>query len=224
MATSPRETMLARIRQAAAGGVSQAERRKAVAARLAEHPKGIVPARGQIDREGRVALFTEMAGRAGARVQRIATYDALPGAVADWLRAANLPAEVIMSGDPRLAAAPFETTALSIRNGASDGSDLTGLSHAEGAIAESGTLVVLSGPDNPNSLNYLPDNHLVALSADDVEGAMEPFWQRLRMHYGEGAMPRSVNLITGPSRSADIEQTLLIGAHGPRELVVFLIG
>jgi L-lactate dehydrogenase complex protein LldG len=48
-------------------------------------------------------------------------------------------------------------------------------------------------------------------------------WARIRYAYGKGGMPRTVNWITGPSRSGDIEQTLLLGAHGPRRLHILLV-
>ncbi len=101
---------------------------------------------------------------------------------------------------------------------------LTSVSHAFAGVAETGTLVLASGPDNPTSLNFLPDNHIVVIDAKDVAGDYESIWPRLREQYGEGLMPRAVNLITGPSRSADIEQTLILGAHGPRRLHVIVVG
>jgi len=98
------------------------------------------------------------------------------------------------------------------------------VSHAFGGVAETGTLVLTSGQDNPTSLNFLPDNHIVVIEAKDIAGDYESIWPRLREKFGDGLMPRAVNLITGPSRSADIEQTLILGAHGPRRLHVILVG
>jgi L-lactate dehydrogenase complex protein LldG len=95
------------------------------------------------------------------------------------------------------------------------------VSHAFGGVAESGTLVLTSGRDNPTTLNFLPDTHIVVIDAKDIAGDYETLWARLR---GQGAMPRTVNWITGPSRSADIEQTLILGAHGPRRLHVMVVG
>ncbi len=92
-----------------------------------------------------------------------------------------------------------------------------------GGIAESGTLALLSGQDNPTTLNFLPDNHIVVLSEHDIAGAYETVFGTIRDLYGKGQMPRTVNLVTGPSRSADIEQTLILGAHGPRRLHIVVV-
>ena len=62
------------------------------------------------------------------------------------------------------------------------------------------------------------------LKADAIVGGMEALWPLVRARQGKGEMPRSVNFITGPSRSADIEQKLLLGAHGPRALHIILVG
>jgi len=74
----------------------------------------------------------------------------------------------------------------------------------------------------PRSI-FLPDNHIVVIAAEDVAGDYETVFARIRDTYGKGEMPRTVNLITGPSRSADIEQTLLLGAHGPRRLHIVVV-
>jgi len=100
---------------------------------------------------------------------------------------------------------------------------LSSVSRAFAGVAETGTLVLTSGADNPTSLNFLPDNHIVVIDAKDVAGDYEAVWPRLREKFGD-LMPRVVNLITGPSRSADIEQTLILGAHGPRRLHVIVVG
>ena len=81
-----------------------------------------------------------------------------------------------------------------------------------------------SGADNPTTLNFLPETHIVVLESGDLVGTYEEVWTRLREKFGEGEMPRTVNMITGPSRTADIEQTLELGAHGPRRLHVIILG
>src|SRR3954462_3201984 len=94
----------------------------------------------------------------------------------------------------------------SVSQGRSEGADLNAVSHAFGGVAETGTLVMISGPESPSTLNFLPDNHIVVLSAKDIAGDYETVFARVRDTYGKGEMPRTVNFITGPSRSADIEQ------------------
>jgi L-lactate dehydrogenase complex protein LldG len=102
---------------------------------------------------------------------------------------------------------------MEVLHGPSDGHDLAAVSHAFTAVAETGTLVLTSGPDNPTTLNFLPDVHIVVVDAGDVAADFETVVERLRARYGTGIMPRTVNMITGPSRSADIEQT---AARRPR--------
>jgi L-lactate dehydrogenase complex protein LldG len=126
--------------------------------------------------------------------------------------------------DPRLAAMPWSAAAsLEVGEGRWQDGDLATVSHAFGAIAESGTLMLVSGNDNPTTLNFLPETHIVVVDAADVAGDYEALWARLRDRFGS-ALPRTVNLVTGPSRSADIEQTLILGAHGPRQLHVIVVG
>jgi L-lactate dehydrogenase complex protein LldG len=104
-----------------------------------------------------------------------------------------------------------------------EGDDLNAVSAAFAAVAETGTLALVSGPDNPTTLNFLPDNHFVVLFAEDLVADAESVFVRLKAAYRAGALPRTVNFITGPSRSADIEQTLLLGAHGPRRLHIVVV-
>ena len=120
---------------------------------------------------------------------------------------------------------PWAATALEIARGPSEGDDLNAVSAAFAAVAETGTLALVSGPDNPTTLNFLPDNHFVVVFADDVVGDSESVFARLRKPpMAPARLPRTVNFITGPSRSADIEQTLLLGAHGPRRLHIVVVG
>jgi L-lactate dehydrogenase complex protein LldG len=224
MSGSSRDAILSRIRHANGGRPHDPARQAVVDARLAEARPGVIPARGQLDPEARIALFVDMAQRASASVVRVETYAAVPEAVADWLRQNNFPASLRMGEDPRLAPADFGATALEVTTGASQGDDLNALSHAEGGIAETGTLMFVSSPANPTSLNFLPENHVAVIAAADIAGDMEALWGMVRSRSGKGLMPRSVNFVTGPSRSADIEQTLLLGAHGPRALHIIVVG
>jgi L-lactate dehydrogenase complex protein LldG len=220
-----RDLIFGSIRRSLGVSGKEATRRKAVADRLAQHPPGIVPARGQLAAKERLALFRAMVEAANGSVDEIADAGDVPSAVTAFLRAHNLPMKLKRGADPRLAALPWERErTLEVSLGPSDGTDLVAMSHAFGAAAESGTLMLVSGPDNPTTLNFLPDTHIVVIDAKDVAGDYETVWQKLRAEFGEGRMPRTVNLITGPSRSADIEQTLILGAHGPRRLHVMVVG
>jgi len=219
-----RQAIFAAIRRSLHVTGAEAPRRQIVTERLERAPKGIVPARGQLDAEGRTALFKAQAERVSATVARVPAATDVPGEVARYLRDNNLPASVRMGADPRLAAMPWAQTALEIGQGRSYGKDLSSVSHAAAGVAETGTLVMTSGPDNPTTLNFLADNHIVVVEAQDILGDYESVWRKLRGSFGKGLMPRTVNLITGPSRSADIAHTLLLGAHGPRNLHIVIVG
>jgi len=222
--TGARDAIFANIRRSL--GVTGAEptRREEVADRLKAHPRGVIPKRGQLEPQARIDLFRTMVEAASGTVDMVAR-DKVPAAIAAFLRAHNLPMRLRRGADARLAALPWDQErTLTIDVGPSDGNQLAAVSHAFGAIAESGTLMLTSGADNPTTLNFLPDTHIVVVDAKDVAGDYETLWARLRLALGEGVMPRTVNLITGPSRSADIEQTLILGAHGPRRLHVVVVG
>lgn len=222
---SARDAILSRIRKSLEATAGDPGRRAIVIARLENAPRGVIPARGQLPKDERVALFIAMAEKVSASVTRVATDEALPESVATFLRDANLPAAIRMGNDPKLRGLPwYRVPQLAIAHGPSDGNDAATLSHAIAGVAETGTLVLASGPDNPTTLNFLPDTHIVAIRAADVVGDYESVWKTVRARYGKGGMPRTVNMVTGPSRSADIEQTLLLGAHGPRRLHIVIIG
>lgn len=219
-----RAAILGKIRRSLGVTGEELRRNATVDDRLTKAPKGVIPARGHLPQAERVALFTEMAEQVLATVERVADAAAIPAAVAEYLRQHNLPAALRTGDDPLLADLPWSRTPVEVKRGASDGTDAVGLSHAFAGVAESGTLVLASGPDNPTTINFLPETHIVVLRAEDVAGDYETVWERMRERYGRGMLPRTVNWVTGPSRSGDIEQTILIGAHGPRRLHVIIVG
>jgi L-lactate dehydrogenase complex protein LldG len=221
---SSRDAILAKIRRSLKVDGHDVGRRAIVIARLEGAPRSVIPARGRLPPEGRVALFARMAEKVSASLSRVAAPEAVPEAVAAFLRDRNLPARVRIGDDALLAGAPWERTQIEVLRGPSDGSDPIGLSHAFAGVAETGTLVLLSGPDNPTTLNFLPETHIVAVCAEDIAGDFETVWDMIQSRFGKGTLPRTVNLITGPSRSADIEQTILLGAHGPRRLHILIVG
>ena len=144
--------------------------------------------------------------------------------VAAYLARNNLPAEAVIAPSPQLAGYDWAgQKMLSLRRGRGEGSDHVSITGAFAAIAETGTVVMASGPEHPVTLNLLPDTHIVVLRESDIVGGYEEVWERLRARYGKDRMPRTVNTITGPSRTGDIEQAMELGAHGPRRMHVLVV-
>ena len=183
-----------------------------VADRLSRHPSGTVPGRARVHGEQAISQFTASITKQGADVSRAAWPKQVMGAIGSYLGANNLPPRLRMGTDKVLAALPWrEAWDIERAFGPAEPADKTSLS-------------LVSGNDNPTSLAFLPETHMVLIAASDIVGSYEEAWGRLRAGYGEGALPRTVNLISGPSRTADIEQTIVKGAHGPRRLHVLILG
>lgn len=182
----------------------------------------LIPKRGRTEGAARTAMFQDQAEYAHAQVVRLARLADLPAAVAAALKEAGA-ARVKIAPHPDLQALDWSGVTAAFGIGAGD--DPAGLSLAYAGVAETGTLVLRSGADSPTTLNFLPDVHMVALRAGHIMASYEDVWAMLRKDAkpGQAKLPRTVNWITGPSRTADIEQTILLGAHGPRKLIVFLI-
>jgi L-lactate dehydrogenase complex protein LldG len=216
---SAREDIFANIRRSLGVSGKETTRHAAVAQRLADTPRGPIPARGQGSPAGRLATFIGEATRVSATVVVLDTAQAVPEEIARFLRDAHLPLTLKHGEDARLSSLDWQAAGLDVTRGHSDGADLNAVTHAFGGVAETGSLVLLSGADNPVTLTFLPDNHFVVLAAADLTSDLESVLVKLRRN---GALPRTVNIVTGPSRSADIEQTLLLGAQGPRRLHIMV--
>ena len=220
---SARTQILSGIRRSLRRGELSGEARQAVDARLAEPPRGPSVARAQLPQAEKVALFCQWAETLNATVARVGVAD-VPGEVTSYLTRNNLPANVAMAPSPLLDGYDWSSQKmLSIRRGRGEGSDQVSVTGAFAGIAETGTVVMASGPDHPVSLNLLPDTHVVVLRESDIVGGYEDVWGRLRARYGKNLMPRTVNTITGPSRTGDIEQAMELGAHGPRRLHILVV-
>jgi L-lactate dehydrogenase complex protein LldG len=224
---SARDDILAGIRRGLGRGELAGEAANAIAARVAEHRRNLIPARAaSLNPEGRVELFVAMAEAVQTTVARVAADIDIPAEVARYLAAENLPAELKIAPDPNLDLIPWgERPLLNIRRGKAEPGDAVSLTPCLAAIAETGTLMLVSGETTPTTLNFLPDTHIVVLHADQVVAGYEDGWDLLRQRPGEGpqALPLAVNFITGPSRTGDIEQKIELGAHGPRRLHVILV-
>ena len=217
-----RQDILLGIRRSLKRGRLDMVREAELGEQIALHRRNLVPARAAaLGDRGRGDLFVAMAEEVQATVTRVSSPGAVPEEVARYLVAENLPAELVLAPDPSLDDLPWdERPLLRIRRGRAEAGDAVSLTPCFAAIAETGTLMLISGAATPTTLNFLPDTHIVLVHADQVVAAYEDGWDRLR---SAGAMPRVVNFITGPSRTGDIEQRIELGAHGPRRLHIILI-
>jgi L-lactate dehydrogenase complex protein LldG len=217
-----KQAILTAIRRGLKRGPLPTDQAAMLQGRMAQHPRHLIPARSRLPAAGQVDLFVRNVEKEFGSVTRVADLDAVPGAVADYLAAQNLPGSLVMAPHPALQAIPWSTRPLlDIRKGRAQGTDAVSIQHGFAGIAETGTVMLPSSPERPVTLNLLVDTAVVVLWASTVVGAYEEAWDRLRAEVG--GMPRNVMLVTGPSRSADIEQTLELGAHGPRRLHIVLV-
>jgi len=224
MNENARSQILNGIRRSLHRGELAEAARQTVQARLATPPHGPAIARAALPKAERVALFCQWAEFNSATVARVAAAE-VASEVTAYLARNNLPAEAAMAPSPQLERYDWAGQAmLSLRRGVGRASDQVSITGAFAGIAETGTLVMASGPDHPVTLNLLPDTHIVVLNEADIVGGYEEVWVMLRQRYGKDGMPRTVNTITGPSRTADIEQTIELGAHGPRRLHIVVVG
>ena len=192
--------------------------RGAVSRQVAEHaPHRPRPAMSSIEAQ---ALFIERLGAARGTVERLKSLDQVPDAVARYLAGQNLPARVTLA--PGVAAKlDFSSGALATDTDLPLEDGIAVLTGCIAGVAETGTFVAASGADIDPRLNYLAETLIVLVGARQIVPAYEDVWTMLRVRTGLEA-PRLVSFITGPSRTADIEQTIEWGAHGPRRLHVLI--
>ena len=224
-----REQILGSIRKSLKRGPVAEARAVELRARLDAHARNVIPERAAgLDPAAQVELFIRMAEGVQASVVRVKSAAEVPGAVAEYLADKNLPSKLVMTPDPQLEGIPWaDRPLLEIRRGRAEDGDLTGVTACVAGVAETGTLMLTSGPESPTRNNFLPDHHLVVMRRDQVVATYEDGFDRLRAGAkadgGEWVPPRTVNFITGPSRTGDIEQKIELGAHGPRRLHIILI-
>lgn len=188
----------------------------AVMQRINEHVRGPQP---QWAEDTRTRFLGKLEKVVGTHAE-VGAHDRIPHAVADYFSAQNLPQRLVQAPHPLLDNLAWPES-WQVERRRARGEDRASLAVAFCAIAETGSLVLLSGPDSPATLNFLPDDFLCVLPENRIVPRMEDAWALLRAE--RGSMPRAVNIITGPSRTADVEQTIQLGAHGPRRLHVLWI-
>ncbi|SFX86069.1 lactate utilization protein (plasmid) [Paracoccus ferrooxidans] len=207
-----RDRILSAIR-ATLGPGKPPERIAAEAAALLEDPDA---ARPRLAAPELPEAFALKAAALGTTIDRIATLAEVPRAMARYLDAHGLPPRFAMQPAPELAALDWQ--GLAPHPGvAADEPAALGL--ALYGIAESGSLVIHSGPQNPILLSFLPLHHVVLLR----EATLLPYLEDYAARLAAQAIPRNAILITGPSGTTDIEGSYVRGAHGPGFLHVILI-
>ncbi len=214
---SARDRILARLASRLATG---ADREAAVSARLAgERPDTPRPMQSRTTPEERVEAFIARAVKADATASLIGSMADLPAALADELRRRNLGPSVRAGSDPALAA--LDWGGVEVSRGVGRIEEPATLSVAPYGLAETGSLAFCSGPENPVTLTFLGETHFAVVRAGDIHAGFEELFAA---HRASGRDPRTLNFVTGPSRSADIGQTLQLGAHGPVALHIFVVG
>ncbi len=132
--------------------------------------------------------------------------------------------KVLAGSDPRLAAMPWRDAGLLPRFGSAENGEMVSLSYARVGVAESGSIVTITGKPNPSANNLLAESHIVLLDLADLVATLDEIWPKLAGLPEKEQRPRGINIISGPSSTADIEMHLVKGAHGPRSWHVILLG
>ncbi|BDB24895.1 lactate utilization protein C [Cupriavidus sp. TA19] len=219
-----RDRIFARIR-AAQGRPRQPTQgeRGAVADYLARHPQGPrpMPAADLVD------AFLAQAQRMASTVDRVATLDEVPAAARRFLDSLNLVQRAVAWD--ALGTLPWQDAGIAVEcrpplrevEADRDHGDLVGITGCFCAIAETGSLMLLSGPATFASAALLPETHIAVVPRSRVVAGLEDAFALVRSERGE--LPRATNIISGPSRTGDIEQTIVLGAHGPYRVHVILV-
>ena len=208
MASSAREAILGRVR------VALGDKRAALVTNGA-HPRPAV--NGDL-----VLRFRERALGLSSTVANVSRMAEVPAAVAHYLHGQHQPLRAVCWRGLRML--NWAQAGVLVEERAANSDDAVGITETFCAIAETGTLMTLSGEHTPPVTSLLPATHIAVVRESQIVPAMEHAWQRLRATYGpQPLMPRAVNFISGPSRTADIEQTLTFGAHGPYRVHLILV-
>ncbi len=206
---SSREAILARIRAAQKSPPGEIERI------LHAHERGP----GPTPVSDLVARFSERATALSSDVLRAKSRQHLPYLAAQYLAQHELSKSLLCW--PEFLDLDWLEARLAIAARPPEMDDLVGLTGAYCGIAETGTLMMVSGPATPAATSLVPETHIAVLPVSRIVATMEDAWAALRQEHG--ALPRAVNFISGPSRTADIEQTITLGAHGPSRVCIILV-
>ncbi len=168
--------------------------------------------------------FIELARAEVATVDELGAVSEVPAAVARYLEEQGLGDQVVLGPDPQIGGLDWQSVpSLKCSDGSPRPDGDTVVTGCYAAVADSGALVVASSPDHPVELNFLPANHIVVLRRDQVLADFEQLWTQLRRDYAGQSWPRCINLIVGPSRTADLGFPPKMGAHGPGRVHILIV-
>ncbi len=204
-----------------------------IRARLGRNPDNAASARAAIDSylgapdQGpqpriagdRVAHFREKSEAQSSTVEEVLTPAALAPAVARYLARHELPRQAVCW--PEFSGLGWREAGLDVESRGVLGTDLVGITGCFCAVAETGSLMLCSGPETPAALSLLPETHIAIVPAARIVSRMEEAWRLARAELPE--LPRALNFISGPSRTGDIEQTIVLGAHGPYRVHIIIL-
>lgn len=213
---SARENILARIRSAnASHRKSDVGSAQNVASHLGDRKRGPLPSM----KWERLARFKQCSIEAASTVDEVNSRADVPAAVADYLAKHELPTSGVCW--PELGELDWRGAGLEIEARPANGDDKSGITGSYCGLAETGTLMLLSGAQTHATTSLLPDTHIALVSASRIVPCMEDAWDLFRQEIGD--FPRQVNFVSGASRTADIEMTLVYGAHGPFRVHVIIV-
>jgi L-lactate dehydrogenase complex protein LldG len=214
--SAARQAIFSRIRTAQnrPAQPTQAER-DAVQDYLRRHPEGPRPDLG-LDL---VSRFKAQALRMSDTVDEVASMSDVPAAAARYLDAIGVTKNAVAW--QTLNDLGWSEAGLQVAFRAPQDADLVGITGSFCAVAETGTLMLLSGPETYASAALLPETHIAIVAASRIVAGIEDAFALARGERGE--LPRATNFISGPSRTGDIEQTIVLGAHGPYRVHVILV-
>ncbi|MEO6974909.1 MAG: lactate utilization protein C [Gallionella sp.] len=208
-----REKILGRIRNAQARQTTSSPV-ETISSHLALHPRGPLPPQP----DDLVACFRKHAIKLSVDILEAQDRMKVPALLARYLNESKLPMRGVCW--PYLAGLPWNEAGLEMPSRPATNQDMVGVTGAFCAIAETGTLMMLSGADTPATTSLLPETHVAVLDPGRIVATMEDAWDLMRKECKQP--PRAVNFISGPSRTADIEQTVTLGAHGPYRVLLIL--
>lgn len=211
-----RAAIFSRIRAAQRRPVQvSAEEVAAVEDYLVRHPEGPRP---KIEGDLKIR-FRAMSERMSSTVDEVPHLADAPSAVARYFDAQKLPRQAVIW--PTLASLDWKGAGIAVearppRRDEAQGADPVGITGCFCALAETGTLVLASGAQTHASTHLLPETHIALVPSSRIVKAMEDAFALLRDERGGADMlPRALNMVSGPSRTGDIELTIVLGAHGP---------